>query len=65
MCDHVFKSEVVVTQIGPNEFKVDIQVACSICFKPLEFVGLQMGVHPELPTKSLDGTECHLNAKWL
>ena len=64
ICRHAqFNSEVKVIRVGENEYKVDVTVACARCFKPLEFVGLPMGVHPINATKSLDGTEARLNAQ--
>lgn len=64
ICKHLeFKSEVNVYDLGDGIYKVDLQVACADCFKPLMFVGMPAGVGYEKPTTSLDGTEARLSAK--
>jgi hypothetical protein len=62
-CKHVWKAEVIVTDMEDGTYKVDVQVCCGTCFKPLQFIGMDMGIHPTLPMVSLDGTEARLNAK--
>lgn len=64
ICKHSeFKSEVKICDLGDGTYKVDLQVCCTTCFKPLMFVGMPAGVAHEKPTISLDGMEARLNAK--
>ncbi len=47
-----------VVEGGPiTHYSADIQVKCSECGQPLEFVGLPLGTSAYRPTVSIDGLE--------
>jgi len=46
-----------------TEWRLDVTVHCTRCFKPFVFIGLPGGYHPDKPTVSIEGLEARLVLK--
>ena len=66
-CEHKdFVASVTVNRLEDTPggaitgYAADVHVQCRECERPFVFLGLPGGLHPELPTRSVDGTEARL-----
>lgn len=69
-CKHErFMTESKVTRLTDVEggevtgYSIDIQVHCSDCMKPFQFIGLPMGMSPTYPTTCPEGVEARMPIK--
>lgn len=70
-CEHKnFKVQAKVTRLTESEdskivtgYHLDVEVFCTDCFKPFEFIGLPHGYSPGYPTINIEATECRMPIK--
>ncbi len=61
-CEHKdFEATVTINRLEDVKRCVaDVRIVCLECKRPFRFLGLPGGLHPELPTVSVDATEARL-----
>lgn len=58
-CDHPdFAAQVDVSRLTDvGAFTADVRIQCSACGEAFVFLGPELGLHPAMPTVSVDRTE--------
>ncbi len=61
-CEHKdFEALVTINRLeDATRFVADVRIICLECKRPFRFLGLPAGIHPELPSVSIDATEARL-----